>query len=119
MNLNELFSVSPSKVEALLAKIARLNVDIKKIQEQFARGGGPGGQKINKTSNVVILTYEPLQLLVRVQRERQRNVNRFLALRELMDQIEIILSPGTSPRIKEWKKIRKQKDRRQRRSTQL
>ena len=35
-------------------------------------------------------------LLVRCQQDRRRSVNRFLALRELVDQTEIKMSPGVS-----------------------
>ena len=115
MNLNERFEVSESKQKALLEKIKRLNIDVQKIEENFVRGGGKGGQKINKTANCVQLFYSPLQISVRVQRERKRSLNRFLALRELLDQVEMKISPETSERLKAYKKIRKQKDRRQRR----
>ena len=115
MNLNERFEVSESKRKALLEKIKRLNIDVQKIEENFVRGGGKGGQKINKTANCVQLFYSPLQISVRVQRERKRSLNRFLALRELLDQVEMKISPETSERLKAYKKIRKQKDRRQRR----
>jgi len=49
MNLTESFDISPEKVAALLARIAALRIDPAAIDEQFVRGGGPGGQKINKT----------------------------------------------------------------------
>jgi peptide chain release factor len=117
MNLNENFPVSPGKIEALKERIARLKINLNLVEEQFTRGGGKGGQKINKTSNCVILRYPPLGLAVRMQKERQRSLNRFLALRELVDQIEMKISPETSPRLKEMEKIRKQKARRQRRSS--
>ena len=116
MNLNEIFPVAPSKVQALNERIRRLRIDVAQIQETFARGSGKGGQKINKTSNAVQLSYPPLGLNVRVQRERQRSLNRFLALRELVDRIEMKISPATSPRRAEWERIRRQKDRRSRRS---
>jgi len=116
MNLNELFSISPSKITALKEKIKTLGIDLNQIKETFIRGGGKGGQKINKTANAVQLHYEPLNLVIRVQRDRQRNVNRFLALRELVEQIEMSVSPETSERFRQWKKIRKQKDRRARRT---
>lgn len=115
MNLNEKFPVSQGKIDELLRRIQGLGVDVKAIEEQFARGGGKGGQKINKTASAVILKYPPLDLLVKAQRERQRSLNRFLALRELVDQIEMKISPGTSRRLKEMEKIRKQKARRARR----
>lgn len=115
MNLNEIFPVSPAKIADLKARIAALGILPSLIQEEFTRGGGHGGQKINKTSNAVRLHYPPMNITVKVQRERQRSVNRFLALRELVDQIEERIVPGASPRGRERTAVRKQKDRRRRR----
>ena len=112
MNLNEKFDVSPGKVEALKERIARLGVNVALIEEGFSRGGGKGGQKVNKTSNRVQLYYPPLDLGVSCQRERKRSLNRFLALRELVDRIEMKVSPDTSARLKEIERLRKNKARR-------
>ena len=79
VNLNEAFDVSAAKLQELKSRIARLGIDVRLIEESFIRGGGKGGQKINKTANCVQLFYPPLGLRVRVQRERRRTVNRFLA----------------------------------------
>ncbi|MBI5630924.1 MAG: peptide chain release factor-like protein [Elusimicrobia bacterium] len=116
MNLGERFDVSPSKVQALLGRIQRLGINPQLIEESFIRGGGKGGQKINKTANCVQLHYPPLGIRVRVQRERRRSLNRFLALRELVDQIEIRISPQTSEKLREMEKLRKGKARRQARA---
>ncbi len=116
MNLNESFDVSPAKVEELKARILRLGIDVRLIEEAFVRGGGKGGQKINKTANCVQLHYPPLDIRVRCQRERKRSVNRFLALRELVDQIEMKISPGTSERLRDFERIRKRKSRRRERT---
>ena len=115
MNLNERFDVSPSKVDELKGRLARLKVDPVLIEETFTRGSGKGGQKINTTSNCVQLRYPPLELAVRCQTDRRRTVNRFLALRELTDRIELKVSPQTSSRLREFKKLRRAKDRKLRR----
>lgn len=116
MNLHEKFDVSPGKVTALLERIARLRVDPALIEERFTRGGGPGGQKTNKTSNAVVLHYPPLELTVRCREDRRRSVNRFLALRELVDRIEMAVSPETSARLREIEKMRASKARAHRRA---
>lgn len=116
MNFPELSDITPAKVLALRERIARLKLDLRLVDEQFTRGGGKGGQKINKTSNAVLLRYAPLGLVVRCQRERKRSLNRFLALRELVDEIEVRISPETSERLKEIAKIRKKKARGRRRA---
>lgn len=116
MNLGEGFTVSPGKLEHLVGRLRALGIDPAALEEQFVRGGGPGGQKINKTSNCVLLRYAPLGLVVRCQQDRRRGVNRYLALRELVDQAEILLSPGTSQRLKERERKRGNKSRAHRRA---
>lgn len=116
MNLNEIFPVRPAKVEALKERILRLAIDVAQIQESFVRGSGAGGQKINKTSNCVVLKYPALHLEVRCQESRQRALNRFLALRRLVDEIEFRIAPESSAKLKELSRIQKQKDRARRRS---
>ena len=112
MDLRERFDVSPAKVEELRRRIERLKVDLKAVEECFSRGGGKGGQKRNKTSNRVTLRYAPMDLVVHCERERRRSVNRFLALRELVDQIEMRVSPDTSRRLQEFEAARRRKAKR-------
>jgi peptide chain release factor len=111
--------VTPAKREALRTKIVALGVKLEAVAEQAVRAGGPGGQKVNKTSSGVLLRYSLGSELIVVKwtRERGHALNRFLALRELVDEIESRLSPGTSPRRREADRIRKQKDRRRRRGS--
>lgn len=118
MNFPSDAPVTPAKLDALRAQLARLTVDLARVDEQAVKGSGPGGQKVNKTSSGVLLRYElnGETLVVKWARERARSLNRFLALRELADEIEVRVSPSTSPRMKEFEKIRKQKDRRRRRA---
>lgn len=111
MRLNEDFGVASSKLEDLKARIVRLKIDLAAVEESFSRGGGKGGQKVNKTSNRVQLSYPPLDLRVACQRERKRSLNRFLALRELVDQIEMKTSPETSERLAEMRRVHKRKAR--------
>ncbi|MDE2491183.1 MAG: peptide chain release factor-like protein [Elusimicrobia bacterium] len=109
MRLDEDFGVSSAKLDALKSRIARLRIDLSRVEEAFSRGGGKGGQKVNKTANRVQLYYEPLDLRVSCHRERRRSLNRFLALRELVDRIEMKVSPETSERLKEFERLRKAK----------
>lgn len=111
MRLDEDFGVSPGKLEELQARIARLGVDLARVEETFSRGGGKGGQKINKTANRVQLYYAPLDVRVACQRERKRSLNRFLALRELVDRVEMKVSPETSERLREIERVRRRKAR--------
>lgn len=114
MRLEAISGVSPGKIEELLARIKRLAIDPTLIEEKFVRGGGKGGQKVNKSANCVQLRYPPMGIEIRCQRERSLAVNRFLALRELADRVEMRVSPGTSERLKEIERIRKRKARKRR-----
>jgi protein subunit release factor B len=107
--------VTSGKLEHLRQKIAQLGIDLNRVDEQFIRASGPGGQNVNKTETGVQLHYTPLDVRVKWTRERSRALNRFLALRELVDEIEMRVSPGTSSKAAEITRIRKQKDRRRRR----
>jgi peptide chain release factor len=107
--------VTPAKLDELRVRIARLRVDLNAVEERFVRASGPGGQKVNKTASGVQLAYAPLGLAVKWTRERSQALNRFLALRQLVDEVEIRVSPGTSERLREQARIRKQKERRRRR----
>jgi len=109
MNFPEMSDVTPAKVADLRARIARLGIRLSDIEETFVRGSGKGGQKINKTANCVMLRYTNMDMVVRCQRERKRSINRFLALRELVDRVEFAVSPQTSRKLEEINAVRKKK----------
>ncbi len=117
MKFPEEAPVSPEKREALRGRIARLKIDLAAVEERAVRGSGPGGQKINKTSSGVQLRYDLFgePVVVKWTRERSHALNRYLALRELVDEVEVVVSPETSERLLERERIRRQKDRRRRR----
>lgn len=58
------------------------------IQETFYAGSGPGGQKRAKTASGVALLHLPTGVRVRCQRERSQGINRFLARRILVEELE-------------------------------
>ena len=53
------------------------------LSESFVRGSGPGGQKINKTNNRVVLVHLPTGLRVECQETRSLSQNRKLARKRL------------------------------------
>jgi protein subunit release factor B len=117
MRLEAIGGVSPGKIQELLSRIKRLGMDPGLIEERFIKGGGKGGQKVNKSANCVRLRYQGIE--VRCQRERSLAVNRFLALRELTDRMEMRVSPGTSERLREVERIRRRKARRRRKAAAI
>jgi peptide chain release factor len=109
--------VTREKRDALRARLGRLGVDLARVEETSIRSGGPGGQKVNKTSSGVRLRF-PLgeeTLAVKWTRERSHALNRFLALRELADEVEMRTSPQTSERLAERERVRRRKSRSRRR----
>ncbi len=109
--------VTPQKKDDLRQRLLRLGISVGEISEQAVKGTGPGGQKVNKTQSGVLLRYElgGERLVIKWTRERHHSLNRFLALRELCDEVEVRVSPQTSARVAEIERARKQKDRTRRR----
>jgi len=109
---------SPEKTSALEQRMASLGIDTADLLEKFVRGSGAGGQKVNKTSNCVFLKHLPTGIAIKCQVERSREMNRFLARRELCDQFDAIANGKASAKTQAIEKLRRQKRRRSRRSKQ-
>jgi len=110
--------VSTEKLTDLEQRMLALGITADTLTEKFVRGSGSGGQKINKTSSCVFLKHLPSGLTIKCQAERSREMNRFLARRELCEELEAIRDGKESERVQEMEKIRRQKRRRSRRSKQ-
>lgn len=82
--------VTPKKLDELRERMLHWGVVDKDLTETFTRGHGKGGQKVNKSNNCVCLIHEPSGLVVRCHREREREINRFLARRALCDELEYL-----------------------------
>ncbi|KAI9224539.1 RF-1 domain-containing protein [Blastocladiella britannica] len=63
-----------------------LNED--EIDEKFIKGSGNGGQKVNKTSNCVVLTHRPTGTQVRCHETRSLHLNRKNARKLLMSRLD-------------------------------
>ncbi|MCK5017380.1 MAG: peptide chain release factor-like protein [Candidatus Peribacteraceae bacterium] len=108
------FPVILPKTHSKLAE--ELSIKPEDIEENFTRGGGPGGQKINKTSSCVELTHNPTRTTVKVQKHREQSANRLSAYKLLIDKIEEQLKGEESRKAKKIFKLRKQKMRRSKKS---
>lgn len=109
---------SASKQEQLQARLLSLGISEDALEEQFVQGSGPGGQKINKTSSCVVLSYPAQGLVIKCQRTRSRELNRYYARWELCERMAERIQGEKSRRQAEAEKIRRQKRRRSRRSKQ-
>jgi protein subunit release factor B len=110
--------VTPEKIAALEQSMASLGIREEDLLEKFVRGSGSGGQKINKTSNCVFLKHLPTGVCIKCQIDRSREMNRFLARRELCDQLDAIRQGKAVAKTQAIEKLRRQKRPRSQRSKQ-
>ena len=110
--------ISPETIEKIKSLMAEASVYEDDLEESFILGGGPGGQKTNKTSSVVRLFHEPSGVAVKVGASRSREDNRWLARRMLAETILDNEHKRKSAARQKAEKIRRQKRRRSRRQKQ-
>ena len=103
-------------IEKVQERMKALGISEDDLIEKFILGSGKGGQKINKTSSCVYLKHMPTGIEVKCQQDRSRELNRWLARRELCDRIEAQIHKIKTKKQQEKEKIRRQKRRRSRRS---
>jgi len=61
----------------------RIDIPEKDVELKFIRGGGAGGQKVNKTSSTAQLRHLPSGMVVTCQTERSQSANREMAFKIL------------------------------------
>lgn len=110
--------ISSEKHAELQRRMEALGIVEADLLEKFVRGSGAGGQKINKTSNCVFLKHLPSGVCIKCQMDRSRELNRFLARRELCEQLESVRDGKATAKTQAIEKMRRQKRRRSRRSKQ-
>jgi protein subunit release factor B len=110
------FAVSDQKNRWLINRMTELGVREEDLEERFVRSSGRGGQHLNKTSSAAQVRHLPTGIEARCGRERSQSLNRFLARRELLEKIARHLGLPVQQDL-ELARIRKQKNRRSRRST--
>jgi len=110
------FGVTDRKAAELRARMARCQLRESDLAETFISSQGPGGQKVNRTATCVRLKHTPTGLEVKMQKARTQALNRFYARRRLCELIESRRLGRTSPQAVGREKVRKQKDRRKRRT---
>lgn len=110
--------LTPSTIARIRELMQEASVFDEDIEESFILGGGPGGQKTNKTSNVVRLKHEPSGINIRFGETRSREDNRWLARRALAEEILEREHRRKSAKRQEIEKKRRQKRRRSRRQKQ-
>lgn len=109
-------TIRKEKWEELRSRMEKCGIREEDLIEKFILGSGSGGQKINKTASCVYLCHSPTGLEVKCQEERSREINRFLARRRLCERFEELILKERSQRARQAAKLRKQKQRRSRKS---
>jgi len=107
---------SPEKIAALEARMLSLGITDETMVEKFVHGSGSGGQKVNKTASCVYLKHSPTGTEVKCQQQRSRELNRYIARKELCERLEEKRDGKKSAKQQAFEKIRRQKRRRSRRS---
>eukprot|EP01134_Creolimax_fragrantissima_P000306 CFRG0306T1 len=86
------------------------------LREQFVKGNGPGGQKINKTNSMIVLKHIPTGLIVKCQYSRSQSKNREEARHLLQRKIAehaIGYDPKARKKIEKLQKRKADKKRKQ------
>jgi peptide chain release factor len=109
------FAVSEEKNKWLLEKMEELNILEKDIEEKFVRSSGHGGQNVNKTATCVYLKHVPTGIEVKCMKDRSQSINRFLARRELVRKVGMVMGQVTADEAKR-EKMKKQKSKRGKRA---
>ncbi len=99
--------LTSDKLAAMEQRLTALGIAEADLLEKFVRGSGAGGQKINKTSNCVFLKHLPTGVCIKCQMDRSREMNRFLARRELCEQLEAIREGKAVARTQAIEKMRR------------
>lgn len=107
---------APEKIEALALRMQKLGLHRSQIEERFIRSSGHGGQNVNKTSTCVYLQHRPSGIEVKCSDSRSQHLNRFLALRRLVDKYEERILGQRSEQQQRIEKIRRQKRKRSKRA---
>jgi len=109
-------SISKKKITVVNDRLEALGVSEDDLHEEFVKGSGSGGQKINKTNSCVQLTYLKTGQVIRCQKTRSREDNRVFARRILLEKLEEEKLGRESEKQKKIHKLRAQKRKRSKRA---
>lgn len=107
-------ALSKEKWEGVQEMLRELGIKEDDLIEKFILGSGRGGQNLQKTSSCVYLKHIPTGFEVKCQRDRSREVNRYLARRQLCEMFKEKIHHEKSEKQQTQEKIRRQKRRRSR-----
>ena len=80
--------VSPQKLTALAARMAKHGIKESDLEESFIRSGGKGGQNVNKVSTAVRISHGKSGIDIKCSIHRTQGMNRYAARVMLCEKIE-------------------------------
>ena len=80
--------VSPAKIAALEARMAKHGIREADLDESFIRSGGKGGQNVNKVSTAVRLSHKDSGIEIKCMQHRTQGMNRYAARVMLCEKLE-------------------------------
>lgn len=101
-----------------IPKRPSLEINEADLVEVFIKGGGSGGQKVNKTNSKVQLTHKPSGIIVNTQRFRELEGNRKEARKLLALKLDQQVNGSNSILQLRIQKLQKQKRKKESRSDQ-
>lgn len=109
-------SIRKEKLDALNERMAELGIREEDLIEKFILGSGKGGQKINKSASCVYLKHFPTKIEVKCQQSRSRAMNRYLARKQLCEEIASKIHQEKTAKQQRIEKIKRQKKKRTKRA---
>ena len=110
--------IGKDKWEKLFAWMSLLGIHDTELTEQFIIGSGKGGQKLHKTASTVQLKHNPSGVEIKCQDSRSREDNRYFARMRLCEKLHNSITGEKTKKQEKIDKLKRQKKRRLRRSTQ-
>lgn len=80
------------------------------------KGGGPGGQSVNKTNNCVVLKHRPTGIIIKSHSSRDTETNRHYAIKQLKEKLDELTNGPLSKKSQAADRKRKQDSKRRKRS---
>lgn len=104
--------IKSEKWQALHEQMNELEILEQDLREQFIIGSGRGGQNLHKTASCVNLLHIPTGIMIKCQKSRSQENNRYYARKRLCEKISEVRHEEKSKKQLEIAKLRKQKKRR-------
>jgi peptide chain release factor len=104
------------KIQALEKRMADIGILKQDIEIKFIKASGRGGQKVNKSSSAVFAKHIATGLSVKYSKERSQHLNKFFALRLLVQKVDDKINGKDDKKLKQIEKLKKQKKRRKRKT---